>query len=74
MQNGKAMTLLVNKIQETMTAASTYDEFKPYVKVMASKLKETQEVMNFLSGCDYFYGIFQHDCYRMAMAKNSYNS
>jgi len=48
MQNGKAMMLLVGKIQETMTAASTYDEFKPYIKVMANKLKETQEVMQYL--------------------------
>ena len=48
MQNGRAMMLLVNKIQETMQAASTYDEFKPYIKTLGSKLQETQEVMQYL--------------------------
>ena len=48
MQNGRAMMLLVGKIQETMQAASTYDEFKPYIKTLGSKLQETQDVMQYL--------------------------
>ena len=48
LKNGKAMMLLMDKIKETMTAASTYDEFKPYVKVLGNKMKETQEVMQYL--------------------------
>ena len=48
MQNGKAMMLLVNKMQETMKTASTYDEFKPYIKSLGNKLQDTQEIMQYL--------------------------
>ena len=48
MQNGKAMMLLVNKMQETMKTASTYDEFKPYIKKLGAKLQDTQEIMQYL--------------------------
>jgi len=48
MANGKAMVLLVDKIKETMKVAGTYDEFKPYIKILGSKLQDTQEIMKYL--------------------------
>nr|HMP30730.1 acyl-CoA dehydrogenase [Saprospiraceae bacterium] len=43
MGNGKALQLLMGKIQETMGAASNYDELKPYVKQLSEKLEEVQK-------------------------------
>lgn len=48
MQNGRAMMLLVDKMQETLKAASTYDEFKPYIKTLGGKLEQTQEILQHL--------------------------
>ncbi len=45
MGNGKALQLLMGKIQEVLTSASTYDEFKPYIKNLSSRLEEIQKVL-----------------------------
>lgn len=47
-QNGKALLLLGQEIQESIQAASTYDDLKPYAKVLGTKLQEIQEVMQHL--------------------------
>lgn len=43
MGNGKAIQLLMEKVQETMVSASNYDELKPYVKQLSDKLEEVQK-------------------------------
>jgi alkylation response protein AidB-like acyl-CoA dehydrogenase len=45
MGNGKSLQLLMGKIQEVLTSASTYDEFKPYIKNLSSRLEEIQKVL-----------------------------
>lgn len=45
MKNGKAVQLLGAEIQKTIEAASTYDELKPYAKVLGGKLQEMQEIL-----------------------------
>ncbi len=45
MKNGKALQLLLAEIQDTLKAASTFDDFKPYVKDLAEKLEMTQKVL-----------------------------
>ncbi len=48
MENGLALELLSSEIMNTITAASQYDELKPYGSRLQSKLKLTQEVLHFL--------------------------
>lgn len=50
MKGGQAFQLLLQQIQQTMQAASTYDELKPYVATLQEKLALTQKVLKFLSG------------------------
>jgi alkylation response protein AidB-like acyl-CoA dehydrogenase len=45
MENGQALQLLMAKIMEACTAASTYDDLKPYVKQLQSKLNDVQTVL-----------------------------
>lgn len=48
MKNGAAIELLVHEIKETIQAASTFDEFKPYANTLAEKLSTIQQVMQHL--------------------------
>ncbi|MEO1437339.1 MAG: acyl-CoA dehydrogenase [Bacteroidota bacterium] len=48
LQNGRAMQLIAKEIQATIEAAQTYDELKPYCKVMGAKLKQTADVVSHL--------------------------
>jgi alkylation response protein AidB-like acyl-CoA dehydrogenase len=45
MGNGKALQLLMEKIQEVMSAASNYDELKPYAHQLGEKLEEVQKAL-----------------------------
>lgn len=48
MEKGKALQLLITEIKATITAASQYDDLKPYATKLKGKLKLTQEVLGFL--------------------------
>ncbi|MEZ5045161.1 MAG: acyl-CoA dehydrogenase [Saprospiraceae bacterium] len=48
MNNGRALQLLMEEIQQTITAAITYDELKPYAKTLGEKLKMSQTVFEHL--------------------------
>ena len=48
MNNGKALELLVAEMQQTIEAAMTFDELKPYAKVLIEKMQLTQKVLEFL--------------------------
>ncbi len=48
MKNGKALQILLEEIQGTMAAASTFNDLKPYVKDLASKLEMTQKILGHL--------------------------
>ncbi len=45
MENGKALELLAAEIMATITAASAYDDLKPYAGMLGAKLKLSQEVL-----------------------------
>ncbi len=47
-QNGKALMLLMKEVQGTIQAANTYDDLKPYATILGGKMKEVQEVMQYL--------------------------
>ena len=47
-KNGKALMLLMGEVQQTIQAATTYDDLKPYAKVLGKKMQEVQEVMGHL--------------------------
>ncbi len=44
-KNGKALMLLMGEVQQAIQAANTYDDLKPYAKVLGKKMQEVQEVM-----------------------------
>jgi len=44
-KNGKALMLLMGEVQQAIQAATTYDDLKPYAKVLGKKMQEVQEVM-----------------------------
>lgn len=48
MNNGRALQLLMEEIQQTITAAITYDELKPYAKTLGEKLKMSKTVFEHL--------------------------
>ncbi len=50
MKNGKALQLLMAEVQETVQAAMTYDELKPYANKLMDKLGLTQKVLGKLMG------------------------
>ena len=50
MKNGKALQLLMEDMQETIQAAMTHDELKPYAKKLMDKLALTQKVLGGLMG------------------------
>ena len=50
MKNGKAMKILIKRIQATIESAETFDELKPYVTVLKSKTAEIQKVLMHLIG------------------------
>jgi butyryl-CoA dehydrogenase len=47
-QNGKALMLLFGEVQKSIQAANTYDDLKPYAKILGGKMQEVQEVMQYL--------------------------
>ncbi len=47
-KNGKALMLLMGEVQQAIQAATTYDDLKPYAKVLGKKMQEVQEVMGHL--------------------------
>ncbi|MEM0993616.1 MAG: acyl-CoA dehydrogenase [Bacteroidota bacterium] len=48
MRNGKGLMLLANEIQQTVEAAMTFDELKPYAARLVENLKLNQKVLQFL--------------------------
>lgn len=50
MQNGKALQLIMEEMQETIQAAMTHDELKPYAKDLMDKLGMTQKVLGGIMG------------------------
>ena len=48
MKNGKALMLLMGEVQQAIQAATTYDDLKPFAKILGGKLQEVQEVMQYL--------------------------
>lgn len=48
MKGGKAIQLLAAEIQSSIQAAMTYDELKPYAKILGEKLGEAQQVLGHL--------------------------
>lgn len=48
MAEGKALFLLTNKINETLTASRTYDDLKPYADQLEAKMGDIQEVLTHL--------------------------
>jgi butyryl-CoA dehydrogenase len=50
MRNGKGLKLLMGEIQQTLEAAMTYDDLKPYVKQLSNMLKVNERVLNHLLG------------------------
>jgi alkylation response protein AidB-like acyl-CoA dehydrogenase len=49
LQNGRALTLLVEEMQATIAAAAAYPELRPYTKKLAHHMQQTQEVLAFLT-------------------------
>ncbi len=49
MENGKAIKLLAGEMMETMQAAMTFEELKPYAVKLGGKIQEVQKVLGFLS-------------------------
>ena len=47
-QNGKGLMALMGEVQKAIQAANTYDELKPYAAILGGKMKEVQEVMQYL--------------------------
>ena len=47
-QNGKAVKLLTKEMQQTIEAATTFDDLKPYAESLVNKLKLNQKVLGFL--------------------------
>lgn len=45
MENGKGLQLLMAKINDLVTEAATYDEFKPYTQQLQQKLGDVQKVL-----------------------------
>lgn len=45
MKNGAALQLMMEKITETISEASKYDELKPYSKELGKRLEEVQKVL-----------------------------
>lgn len=45
MANGKGLMLLMGKIQNVISEASTYDDLKPYGKQLGQRLEEVQQVL-----------------------------
>lgn len=45
MENGKGLQLLMAKINDLVTEASTYDELKPYTQQLMQKLGDVQKVL-----------------------------
>jgi butyryl-CoA dehydrogenase len=50
MMNGKSMQLLTAAMNETIEAAQTFDELKPYAEVLKQKIALTQDVLQHLLG------------------------
>ncbi len=48
MKDGKTMKLIVAEMQQTIEQALTFDELKPYAKMLGDKMKLTEKVLNFL--------------------------
>lgn len=48
MKGGKAVQLLGSEMQAAMQEANTYDELKPYAKVVGEKMAETAKVVEYL--------------------------
>ncbi len=48
MDNGKALKLLAQEMQQTMEQAVTFDELKPYAGQLGEKVKLSQQVLDFL--------------------------
>jgi alkylation response protein AidB-like acyl-CoA dehydrogenase len=48
MHKGAALKLLAEEIQQTIGAALTHEELKPYAKILGEQLQLSQEVLNFL--------------------------
>ncbi len=49
MKNGAVIMSLMTEIQKDLEAASSYDELRPYVKIMSEKLGLTQKVLGHLT-------------------------
>lgn len=47
-QNGKAVRLLSKEMQQTIEAATTFDDLKPYAQVLGDKMKLNQKVLSYL--------------------------
>jgi len=47
-QDGKALTYLIDEMNETIKEASTYEELKPYLKTFQNKLSLNEEIIGFL--------------------------
>lgn len=50
MMNGKSMQLLTAAMNETIEAAQTFDELKPYADILKQKIALTQDVLQHLLG------------------------
>ena len=50
MKNGAALQLLMAEITNTLSAANTYDDLKPYADILSDKLELTQRVLGHLMG------------------------
>ncbi|MEM6700630.1 MAG: acyl-CoA dehydrogenase, partial [Bacteroidota bacterium] len=48
LRNGKGLQLLVSEIQQTIEAAMTFDDLKPYAKKLIANLELNQKVLGFL--------------------------
>jgi len=47
-QDGKALTYLIDEMNETIKEASTYEELRPYLKTFQNKLSLNEEIIGFL--------------------------
>jgi len=47
-KRGKAMKLLMGEIMQSIQAALTFSELKPYAKILGDNLKRNQEILEFL--------------------------
>lgn len=50
LKGGKAMHLLASKVMEDIQASMTFDDLKPYAKILGNKLGEMQKVLSVLMG------------------------